>query len=286
MIKYRIQARNVANVAASKTVLIDLPVGKRYHRLILEHGYSSGTNTAAAAATNITEVRVKANGRIQRRFSGTQLRDLNLLNGTQYDFQGVPNTAPGVAIPIFFAEPWRIDARDRDALAWPTFGWDTFQVEVDLGAASTPTLVCSAIVDNFQPQSASLLVKQFPQSFSAGGTSVDIATIDRRDFLQQISFYPDSGGSNAATRVTMRLNGEILHELTASANKSLLVNSEITPAASGRTSNVYDMVLDHDDLLGSAVSLNGARDLTFTVEAGSAMSGTITAMVQRLGPLE
>ncbi|HVV00274.1 MAG TPA: major capsid protein P2, partial [Verrucomicrobiae bacterium] len=107
MTKKRIQIRNVQNVAASKTALINLPVGDRYHYVVLQHGYSAGTNTIAAACSNITEIRVKVNGRVQRVISGTQLRDMNLLNGTQYDCTGLPNTAPGVSFPIFFREQWR-----------------------------------------------------------------------------------------------------------------------------------------------------------------------------------
>ncbi len=56
MVKSKLQIRNVQNVAASKTVLIDLPIGPRYHYIVLEHGYASGTNTIAAAATNMASV--------------------------------------------------------------------------------------------------------------------------------------------------------------------------------------------------------------------------------------
>src|SRR5438093_10978921 len=109
MVKGRIQLRNVQNIAASKTALIELPVGMRYHYVVLLHGYSAGTNTIAAAATNVAEIRVKVNGRTQRIISGTQLRDMNIVNGTGFDCTGVPNTAPGVSFPLFFAEPWRKD---------------------------------------------------------------------------------------------------------------------------------------------------------------------------------
>jgi hypothetical protein len=285
MVKRRIQLRNVSNVAASKTALIEIPCGPRYHYIVLEHGYSSGTNTIAAAATNISEVRVKLNGRIQRIYSGTQLRDLNLLYGTAFDCQGVPNTAPGVSFPLYFSEPWREDPKDRDALAWQTKGFQSFQVEIDLGAATSPTLVAHAAIDEFDAGTVGI-VKHLRQSFAAAGTSFDISQLDRRDWYQQISLYPDSGGSNAPSKVTLRKDGVILHELTASSNKALLLNNQMTPAASGRTANVYDLVLDHDDLLGSAVPADGSRDMTLTVEAASAMSGTTVAIIQRLGPPE
>lgn len=285
MVKYKVQLRSVSNVAASKTALIEIPCGDRCHAVILQHGYTAGTNTIAAAHTNISEIRVKVNGRVQRTMSGTQLRDMNLLNGTAYDSISteVPNTAPGVSVPIFFAEPWRKDARDQDALAWPTNGWQSFQIEVDLGAASTPTLVAHAIFDTYRPEKPMGITKWIRQSFPAAGTSFDIPTIDRRDYLTQVSLYADSGGSNEASKVTLRKDGAILHELTNTANKAMLQQNAMAPVASGRTAKIYDLVLDHDDLLGSAVDLNGSRDLTLTVEAGGAMSGTVTGIIQRIG---
>jgi len=288
MIKYRLQARSVQNVAASKTALIDLPCGQRYHYILLEHGYSAGTNTIAATMTNISEIRVKSNSRIQRVMSGTQLRDMNLLNGTAYDCTGVPNTAPGVTVPIYLAEPWRDTPADQDALAWSTAGWLSFQIEVDLGAASTPTLLAYAVVDDFVPPQNTnpAIVKWIRSSLVPGGTTYDYNALDRRDYLQQISIYPDSGASQAPTLVTFKKNGIILHELSSAANSALLTNSLMTPAASGRTSGIYDLVFDHDGLLSSSVPMDGARDSLLEITAASAMSGTQIAMIQRLGPPE
>jgi hypothetical protein len=286
--KYPIKLRNVSNVAASKTAIIDVPVGPRYHTIILEHGFASGTNTVAGAMANITEIRVLVNDRVQRVFSGTQLRDLNILNGTAFDCQGVPNTAPGVSLPIFFAEPWRKDSASQDALAWVTKDFKSFRIEVDLSTASTPTLVASAVIDQFAPAPnvTPLFVTMRRQQVAAAGTSFDITTIDKKNLLQQISLYPDSGGSNAATIVTVRRDGQIVRELTKSANFALLTNNDMTPTASGRTANVFDLVFDHDDLMNSSLLLNGAKEFTLTVEAASAMSGTVTFLVQRYGPLE
>lgn len=290
--KYPIKLRNVSNVAASKTALIDIPVGPRYHTIILEHGYASGTNTVAAACTNISEIRVIVNDRVQRVFSGTQLRDLNILNGVAFDCQGVPNTAPGVSIPIYFAEPWRKDSASQDALAWQSRNFKSFRIEVDLSTASTPTLVASAVVDQFVATDSlgkeivPMFVTLRRQQVAAAGTSFDITTIDKKSLLQQISLYPDSGGSNAATIVTVRRDGQIVRELTKSANFALLSNNDMTPTASGRTASVFDLVFDHDDLLNSSLMLNGAKEFTLTVEAASAMSGTVTFLVQRYGPLE
>jgi hypothetical protein len=289
-VKQRISLKNVSAVAASKTVIIEVPVGPRIHLINIQHGFSSGTNTIAGAATNISEIRFKLNNRIQRRFSGTQLRDLNLLMGAAYDAVSgeAPNTAPGVSFPLYFAEPWRKNTLVADALALATGGGyiKSCQVEVDLGAASTPTLVAWAVVDDVQFGKAPTFTKILPINFGASGTKFDTQLTDQEGALTQISLYPDSGGSNAATQVTLRKGSLVLHELTASANKALLLHSGMTPAASGRTASIYDIVLDHDDLVDSALPLDSRKDVSLTIEAGSAMSGTITGFVQRIGTPE
>ena len=297
MIKYRVQLRSVSNVAASKTALIDIPCGQRFHQIILQHGFASGTNTIAGACTNIPEIRVLVNSRVQRVMSGTQLRDMNLLNGSGYDGTGLPNTAPGVSMPIYLAEPWRDSPADQDALAWASAGWQTFQIQVDLSTASTPTLVAWAVCDDFVPAAGTTpgICKWIRASIPAAGTSFDVTTIDRRDWLQQISLYPDSGGSYAATSVTFKRGGITLHELSQSANNALLNQNGMNPANALRTGyasgpptlpGIYDLVFDHDGLLGSAVPMDGARDSLLSITAGTAMSGTVTAIIQRLGPPE
>lgn len=283
MVKSKVILRNFSNVAASKTALLDCPIGPRYHGIWLEHGYASGTNTVAAAATNVAEIRVKVNGTVERVVSGTQLRDLLLLYGTAYDSLGVPNTAPGVSFFIPFAEPWRELREEGDSLAWATSTWSTLQVEVDLGAASTPTLVASAVIDALPGDDQQGIIKWIRSSVAASGTSFDIPTIDRKDWMSKIHLYPDSGGSNATSKVTVRLNSQILHEHTFSANKAVLTNHNFTPAASGRTASVTDIVFDHDDFIGSMLGLDGSRDFSLTVEAASTMSGTITYILQKLG---
>jgi len=246
MVKSKIQLRNVSNVAASKTVLIDLPIGPRYQHIQLQHGYSAGTNTIAGAMANILAIRIKANGKIQRVFGsgvatgsnqgGIELRDFNTLNqpagSTAFDCTGVPNTAPGVTIPIYFAEPWRDTPADREALAWPTSAWTSFQIEIDLGAAATPTLTAFAVIDaSPAPSAAPFIAKVFRQQFNASGTAFDIATLDRRDFLTQISLYPDSGSSQQTSEVDLRFNSQILDELTTPVRSAMLINRDMSPTA-------------------------------------------------------
>lgn len=302
MVKSKIQLRNVQNVAASKTVLIDLPIGPRYHMIQLQHGYSAGTNTIAGCMANILAIRIKVNGKVQRAYGsgvssgsnqgGIELRDMNIFNGTQYDCTGVPNTAPGVTIPIYFAEPWRDTPADRESLAWPTSAWRSLQLEIDLGAAASPTLTAFAWVDAApSPSSGPMIAKVFRQQFPAAGTQFDIAQIDRRDFLLQISMYPDSGSSQQTSEVDLRFNSQVLDELTTPVRVAGLINKNMAPTASGRTASMTDVVLEHDeslltDFLSGALNLNGASDLTLTVKAANAMSGTIISLIEKIGPPE
>ncbi len=292
-LKRRISLRNISTVAASGTVVIELPIGPRYHTVILQHGFASGTNTIAAAATNISEIRCKLNGRVQRVFSGTHLRALNVRNGAQYDaYTGeVPNTAPGVSFPIHFAEPFRKQPAAQELTAWATAwkggSYDSFQIEVALSTASTPTLIAWAVVDDLIPDTQQNIVKWLRHSVGASGTSFDWQLPDRRDFLQEVNvFAPTIASSGTITKVTLRKDGIVLHELSSVANAALLYNFGMAPILTAGATNHYDVVLDHDDLLGSAVNMNGSRDATLTIEADQTMSASATIYLQRLGPPE
>jgi hypothetical protein len=324
MTKFRTQLRNIAGTpsgtlsatdgAAAGTITVDLPCGPRYHNVLLEYSYNSGagtTPTLVYALQSISEIRIKVNGRVQRKFSGPELRDQNILNGTAYDaIVTVATLASSTQIPIFFAEPWRKDAKDQDALAWPTAGWASFQIEIDvLSPYSDSTTQCSgmalkawAVTDKFVPADLSRvqIVKWERQNFTLSGTSTDISTISRKDWLQQISLYPAgmaiTAGTGAvgtagvaATRVTLRRDNAIIHELEKAANTALLTTHGMQ-FTNRLTAGLYDVVLDHDDLLGSAVQLDGTRDVSVTVEAATDMAasngGSTRCIIQRLGPLD
>lgn len=298
--KFALECRNVQNVVASGTALVVVPVGRRIHGFIIQHGYTGGTNTLAGAALNVSEINFKLDGRSQRRVTGKQLRDLLLLNGSGYDFVGLPNTAPGVAMFFPFSEPWRKDLNDIFGTSLPTVwqkasggggAFDSVQIEIKLGAATAPTLKVYMIVDDVIPtlkagQNAPWFVKWLPYSFPAAGTKFDVSTIDRRDFLLQASFYPDTGAGEVPTVITIRKDSEILTELTYSANKAHLLASELDPANAGRSATIFDVVFDANDALAYAEDLNASRELVATVESANAMSGTMTALVQRIGPPE
>lgn len=284
--------------AASTTAIIDLPVGVggangrglRLHRIILQHGYASGTNTVAAACTNITEIQLVANGgKVLRRLTGTELRDLVLKHGTQYDFTGVPNTAPGVALEINFSEPWR-QQPDRDAGALVT-AWQSpngagatalskLQLLVTLGAASTPTLAAHAEWDSVLPKEQPPFLFIERQDISVQGTAHE-AVILGGGVISEIAAYADSGGSNQASKVFVRVGQDTIVEVTSSALAKSLAGAGMYPTASGRTAKISDIVFDADDFLGSGLDLRGILQAQLRLEAASAMSGTVRALISR-----
>lgn len=292
-IKQRVQLRDISTAVVGGTVVINCPVGPRYHSISLKHGDTDATSLTQALA-NITMIRVKRNGRVQRTMTGGELRDMNLLFGTTYDAVGDPNVAAssagvnaieGAIITIYFAEPWRQEPDAQDALAWSTDGWESFTVEVDVSTAVAPFVRATAIIDNVVNRNA--IVKWLRVMTGASGTSFDYTAFDKRDFYQQISIYPCSGAATLETnRATFRVNGQILHERSAAEQYADLIQAAMNPR-SGRSSNyIYDLVFDHDGLLGSAVPLLGVRDVSLTIEATAAMSGTTTMIIQRLGAPE
>lgn len=283
--KYRLDVSDLSSVAASKASLFNLELGPRHHAFYFAHGYASGTNTIAGAVANVTKVEVLYNGRAVRTYTGQECRDAALLMGHDAASGEVPNTAPGVTFAVLFAEPERKDSGDQDLLAWvtSTTDWKKFQIKVTLGAASTPTLEGFSVVDYTVPKQFGYVVVD-RQEVGASGTSFDVNDIDCKGLLQMVTVYPDSGGSNKPTRVTLKLggtSGKIAHNLKYELNKRLLLDNGMFPAASGRTSNIYDLVCDHDDLLNSAVDLNPLQSITMKIEAASAMSGTTTFLVYR-----
>jgi hypothetical protein len=291
----RIPLYEISGVAASGTATIHLDqlIGYRIHSIILQHGFASGTNTLAGGATNVSEIRFIVNDVVRRRVSGTQLRDLLLRNGTAFDFTGLPNTAPGVAMTIPFAEAWRQDRDQREITAFPT-RWGGkknplqqvggLRLEVALAAASTPTLVAYAVVTEEVPDVAfPSMIDWQPWSIPAGSTLFDYS-VQANGVLVAAALYPDSGGSNAATRVKVVSDGETVHDLSNTANLQDLTFNGSTPAASGRTASVYDLVFDRDDNLARALPLTN-RTVVLSITAGSAMSGTITAVAEVLKPI-
>lgn len=256
---------------------------KRLHSVQLALTYSGGTNTLAACMTALTEIRVKVGTAVKWRLNGTKLRDFMLLRGTTYDFNGLPNTACQVTIPL--APEWFLD-NVADALAWnPALLGGQITVEVD-SSASLTCVALERVSDDLDAPSAGILTLE-TVSPVAGGTAFRVGreNIEPRGRLISASIYPDSGASNEITPASLQVGGDNLfaHEaLTSAQNDEALERFGLTPAASGRTANIYDMVFVKGDALSRSIDLTqGAK---MKIEAGAAMSGTCDIVLCRLEP--
>ena len=238
--------------------------------------------TLAALMTALTAIRVKVGTVIKWNLTGTQLRDFLLLFGTTYDFNGTPNTGCQVTIPL--SPEWFL-ANVADALAWnpKVLGGD-----ITLEIASTATLTAVAyeiISDDIDAPSAGIITLEVITPVAGGTAFYTGDELELRGRLLLASIYPDSGASNEITPAGLYLgkDGVAAHEeLSSAQNDEALERKGLTPAASGRTANIYDIVGVKDDMLSRAWDLAGWGKARIKVSAGGAMSGTCSILLARL----
>jgi hypothetical protein len=282
----QIYTRKIKAIAGNGTgsLKITPSTGKRLHNVQLALTYAGGTNTLAALMTALTEIRVKVGTTVKWRLNGVQLRDWVLLRGTTYDFNGLPNTEAEVTIPL--APEWFLD-NVADSLAWnPALLGGDITIELD----STANLTCTAyerVSDDLNAPSSGIITLEVIKPV-AGGTAFYVQKeIDIRGALLLASIYPDSGGANEITPASLLLGPDDVfgHEtLTSAQNDEQLERFQLTPAASGRSANIYDMCFVKADALSRAINLPGWGEAKIKVEAGGAMSGTCSILLARLEP--
>lgn len=285
MIKAEVYARKIKTITGngSTKVKITPTPGKRLFNVQLELTYAGGTNTLAALMTALTEIRVKVGTRVRMRCTGTQLRDFCLLHGTLYDFNGLPNTGAQVTIPL--APEWFMPDV-QSFLAWnPAVLGGDITIEIDSTATLTVTEAIESVNDDLSAPSLGILTYELINPVS-GGTSFYVEKeIDPVGQLYLASIYPDSGAANEITPASLYVgtNDAFVHErLTSAQNDERLERFGKTPAASGRTANIYDMLFVKDDGLGRAIDLGAWGVAKLRVEAAAAMSGTVNILLVRL----
>ena len=199
----------------------------------------------------------------------------------------MPNTSPGVGIPIYFAEPWRDNDADKVAPGWRSDlvnGMNQMSIEIDLGAAATPTLAAQCIFDFPASLPQPQMIKRVERALlSPAGNSFDWVLPFRKGFLQQISVYPDGGNTTTpASKITLRAGGVPIHEATRAAQLACDQLAGSYPAATGRNAYVSDIVLDGDGLMERAIDLSQAGEVTCTIESTATMSGNMVVIAQLL----
>lgn len=277
--------------------------GKRLHGLQITLTWAAGVSTSgdtlAEQLDAINAIRVLVGSKVVRRLesitinsvvhsAGDLLRDYCLLNGTAHDFDS-PSTYVAI-IYIPFAEDWFV-ANVADSLAWnPALLGGPITVEMDFGALNTsyyPTLVVKErISDDLDAPSAGIISWNWITP-GAGGTSffVEGNVLKPEGKLIQLSIYPDTINAREITPVTLYGGPDDLtvwDNVSSAENDDLLGRAGLTPAASGRSANVYDLVAVRGDALSHAFPMSAWKQSKLKVGAASAMAGTCGILVARL----
>ncbi len=236
-----------ASVAAGATATIDLPTVGLYHHLRLTYGTGTvgGANQTNMEA-EITEIRVKVNGVVQRTMSAAQLFAINAYHGRAFQ--------TGI-LPIFFAEGWRRSAQGEDSLAWGMKDVATFQVEVDIaGTATNPTLTALAQRTKADVNMGPIVKwRRFRVPVSAVGV-VNVSTLPKRD-----AYYALHAVSADVLDVEVKVDQEQFFKATLAEANALYTDEGFVPQTGyfhidfASTARVAD-ALPMRDALGNKVS--------------------------------
>lgn len=239
-------------------------------------------DTLAAAMAALT-VRAKVGSSKKWELSGTKLRDWMLLHGTTFDFNGVPST--GVQMTLAFAPEWFL-AAVADSLAWnPKMLGGEISIELESTVNLTIVRALETIADDLDAASSGILTLENITTVAGGVSFYTGEELEMRGRLVSASIYPDSTNSREITPAGLYLgtdNAAAHEDLSSAQNDEQLERKSLTPAATGRTANVYDIVPVKDDLLARGYNLAAWKKGKIKIQAGAAMGGTVETLLCRL----
>jgi hypothetical protein len=282
--KRLVQLASWNGIKQNQTGTIDLPIGPRYHSVILKVQAAGKTLTQI-----LSEIRVKVNGKVQRVHTATELDALNTLQGTSaiYASQNSGGAGNAYYLTLFFAEPWRVVQQIREGLAWSTGGLGTFQIETDFNATaeSGGALSCTAWAEvdssldakTGAPDPLGIISKWYRTQIPVVGTSQPFTGFPKRDAYQQISFFDAN-----ISQVQIKIDNIVIRDIPKAVNDAVLVKAGMVPIA-GR----FDLIFDHDDILGSALPMqigsNVVQDFQCNLTLSDGTARNIPVIYQLIG---
>jgi hypothetical protein len=266
----KVVCTSINSVGIGQTASLDLPVGKRRY-----FGVYALYKTNAAQATieaDITEIRVIANGKVQRRFSAA---DLNVINATY----GVPFTLG--MIPILLSMPSARTIDGEEGLAWGTADVSTLRIEFDIsGAAVAPTLTAFAEVDDVLAPLGPI-VKWFKESVTAAGaTTLNLTTLPKRD-----SYAAIHARSALITRMKVTVDGLEIFDVDRATYLAML---ERRPEFALQANN-YSLIFNDSSQVTDAlpmVKIENGQVIPvqeFRVDLTFSGAGTVVLVSERVG---
>lgn len=257
-------------VAAGQTATLDLPVGGlTYHQLRLYYATATaGGATEANMEAEITAIRLKVDGKVQRRIKPAELFDLNRFNGFGVN---------AGELPIFFGEPNRRTVQGEDALAWGTADISNFQVEVDIaGGAGVTSLSARAEVERIaRPMGPIVKWRRHTIPITATGIN-NVTTLPKSDAYYRLHAW--SGNIDA---VEVRVDQETRFEADPTQMGNLLADYGLTAQA-----GVFHVVFDRTLRVGDALAMRGAQRAVseFRVDFDMGAAASFDLLAEVIGP--
>jgi hypothetical protein len=250
------------NVAANSTASVELSKGMTYNRIILKLG---GTTFTKALIDNI---KCKLNGKTFFECSGSALDLINKYRGLAADDD---------YLTIDFLEPFAKTLGGMYAGAIGTAkGVNSFTIEVEIGAATAPTLEAWAQVSAPMELGPIAALVNHPVSLSAGGKFPIVLPHGPEAglLLERVHFF-----HSHMTTLEVKKNGLVIWEDIDATTLAYMTEEFGQAAQSGLY--VYDPVMNRD--LKGVVNTANAQDLRFNVTVSEA--DTINCYAEYFGPL-
>lgn len=253
-------------VAAGQTATVRLPVGLRYHKLLIPY---SGVTLA-----QMDEIRLIANGKtVQRIIGGEVLDSMNQFDGR--------NAASGVLTLDFE----RYGLRTRSGSEFTVIDTtreakdpiSTLSLEIDInGAAVSPVLTAAKAIQSGAAANANPILKHV-RVFGydpAGSGDFEISDLPKMGAINRV-FFKSTAGINS---IKLTRDGYDVFERTKAENEAIQSDGVRVPQTN------YSVVDFSEEGNGQDwLEVAGVQDLRFTLNMAAA--GHIDVMVEYLNPL-
>ncbi len=258
-------------VTAGGTAVFKLPVGRRYHELVLTY--------AGVTLAQLNEIRVIANGKPIHRYSASVRDALN-------QFDGRAAAAGLLVIPFDRYNLKNRVGEEETALNTDSFdqngrGIRSLTVEVDIdGAAAAPVLSMTASQsEKLQGGAGTILhVNKFPRS-AAGAGELQISDIPfggvTTQALNRAVFVPSVG---TISDMKVERDTYVIWERSTTLNEMLQVDGVRSPQ-----SGYFIIDKTEKGFAGDPVALAGFADFRYRLECSAAAQ--IDCFIETLGAL-
>lgn len=266
------------NVLANQTATIDLLAltkGRVLDRIILALG---GTFTKA----QMTDIRIKANGKLIWQDSGDRLDKRNQFRG---------HTANAGFITIDFSEIFAKDLLDQKLGSLDTgtrSGIATLMMEVDIGAATSPTLAAWAECSWQSTQVEQALdligkVLNFPHQVNATAAKYPITIPYGRQggsLIKRIHLVPPASGITL-NGFEVRKNGVTIFDATLLVNN--FINTEYKRVA--QAGWIHADFINDGNFLGNVLNAAEASTMEYYADVTVTVAGTVQVVTEMLDTL-